>query len=84
MLTAFQCKFGWNKVKYARITITHVCFVALTIAWSPGSCLSTRPVSLVFKQVPQNPVMDKKWGKSANMKVFTKMSILSRIVKGNK
>ena len=23
----FQCEFGWIKVKYARITITHVCFI---------------------------------------------------------
>ena len=30
----FQCEFGWNKVKYARITITHVCFIALTLARS--------------------------------------------------
>ena len=32
----FQCTFGWNKVKYARITITHVCFIALTLAGSLG------------------------------------------------
>ena len=32
----FQCAFGWNKVKYARITITHVCFIALTLAGSLG------------------------------------------------
>ena len=23
------CELGWDKVKYARITITHVCFCAL-------------------------------------------------------
>ena len=32
----FQCKLGWNKVKYARITITHVCFIALTLAGVTG------------------------------------------------
>ena len=32
----FQCEFSWNKVKYARITITHVCFIALTLAGSLG------------------------------------------------
>ena len=32
----FQCELGWNKVKYARITITHVCFIALTLAGSLG------------------------------------------------
>ena len=53
-----QCKkskFGWNKVKYARLTVTHVCFIALTLAGSLGRCLSTRPVGLLFKQLPQNP-----------------------------
>ena len=24
----FQCDFEWNQVKYARITITYVCFIA--------------------------------------------------------
>ena len=32
----FQCEFGWNKVKYARITIKHACFIALTLARSLG------------------------------------------------
>ena len=34
----FQCELGWNKVKYARKTITHVCFIALTLAGSLGWC----------------------------------------------
>ena len=34
----FQCELSWNKVKYARITITHVCFIALTLAGSLGWC----------------------------------------------
>ena len=38
----FQCGFHWNKVKYVGITITHVCFTALTLAWSLGRCLNTR------------------------------------------
>ena len=38
LLTASHCEFGWNKVKYVRITITHVCFIALTIAGSLGRC----------------------------------------------
>ena len=50
----FQCEFGWNKVKYARITITHVCFIALTLAGSLGRCLNTRPISFVFKQHPRD------------------------------
>ena len=32
----FQCELGWNKVKYARITITYVCVIALTLAGSLG------------------------------------------------
>ena len=32
----FQCELDWNKVKYARITIAHVCFIALTLAGSLG------------------------------------------------
>ena len=33
-LGRFQCGIGWNQVKYARITITHVCFIALSFAGS--------------------------------------------------
>ena len=36
----FQCGLCWNRVKYARITITHVCFIALTLAGSLGQCLN--------------------------------------------
>ena len=32
----FQGECGWNKVNYARITITHVCFIALTVAGPSG------------------------------------------------
>ena len=35
-----------------RITITHVCFIASTLAGSLGRCLYTRPIGLVFKQLP--------------------------------
>ena len=41
--------------KHARITITHVCFIALTLAGSLGRCLNTRPKGLVFKQLPRDP-----------------------------
>ena len=30
----FQCKLDSNKVQYARITITHVCFIAFTLSRS--------------------------------------------------
>ena len=50
-----QCELGWNKVKYARITITHVCFTSLTLAGSLGRCLNTGPIGLVFKQHPRDP-----------------------------
>ena len=57
----FQCELGWNKVKYARITITHVCFIALTLAGSLGRCLNTRPIGLVFKQHPRDPANVNAW-----------------------
>ena len=50
----FQCGFGWNQVKYARITITHVCFIALTLAGALRRCLKTLPIGLVFKQLPRD------------------------------
>ena len=50
-----KCSFGWNQVEYARITITHVCFIVLTLAWSLRRCLNTQPHSLVFKRLPQDP-----------------------------
>ena len=43
-LQRFQCVICWIKVKYARITITHVCFIVLTLAGSLGRCLNTRPI----------------------------------------
>ena len=51
----FRWAFCWNQVKYAWITITHVCFIVLTLARSPGRCLNTRPNGLVFKQLPRDP-----------------------------
>ena len=44
----FQCGLGLNQVKYARITITHVCFIALTLAGSLGRCLNTAECSNSF------------------------------------
>ena len=35
------------------ITITHVCFIALTLAGSLVRCLNMRPNSLMFKQLPR-------------------------------
>ena len=51
VLVAFSGHFGLNEVKYARITITHVCFIALRLAGSLGRCLNTRHVGLVFKHI---------------------------------
>ena len=51
----FGCELGWIKVKYARIKITYVCFIALTFAGSLGRFLITRPLGLVFKQHPRDP-----------------------------
>ena len=43
VLAMFSVSFGRNQVKYARITITYVCFNALTLALSMGGCLNTQP-----------------------------------------
>ena len=48
---SFQRALCRYQVKYARITITHVCFIPLTLAVSLGGCLKTRPDGLVFKQL---------------------------------
>ena len=55
VLAAFWCELGWEKVKYARITITHACLIALTLAESLERCLNNRPIGLVFKQLPRDP-----------------------------
>ena len=47
--------FGSNQVKYARIMIAHVCFISLALAGSLGRCLTARPNSLMFKQLPGDP-----------------------------
>ena len=57
----FQYELGWNEVKYARIMITHVCFIALTLAGSLRRCLNTRPIGLVFKQHPPDPANVNSW-----------------------
>ena len=38
---------GFMQVKYAELTTTHVCFIALTLAGSLGRCLN--------KQLPRDP-----------------------------
>ena len=38
----FQCVFEWKLIKYARIVITYVCFIALTLAGFLGLYLNTR------------------------------------------
>ena len=50
-----QCYLGQNQVNYARITIIHVCFIALRLAGSLRRCLSTRPNGLMFKQLSLDP-----------------------------
>ena len=51
-LQRFQCDFGSNKIKYARMTITHICSIVLTLVGSLRRCLNTRLVGLVLKQLP--------------------------------
>ena len=53
VLTAtLQCEFGWNKIKYARITISIIFVIALTLDGSLGRYLSTLLIGLVFKRLP--------------------------------
>ena len=39
-----QGDFGCNQIKYPKITVTHVCFIALILATSLARCLNTRPL----------------------------------------
>ena len=48
----FQCRFGSNLVKFARITITRLFHY---IARSLERCLNTWPNGLMFKQPPWDP-----------------------------
>ena len=57
----YQCGFGWNQVNYVRIMITHVFFIALTLAGSLRRCLNTLPNGLVFKLLPQIPANVYAW-----------------------
>ena len=58
VFAAFSVRSG---LEYARITITHVCFIALTLAGSLGRCLNPRPIGLVFKQHPRDPANVNAW-----------------------
>ena len=51
-------------VIYARITVTHICFIAWTLAGSLGRCLNSRPNGLVFKQLPRDPANVHAWKKT--------------------
>ena len=57
----FQRGLCWNQEEYARITITHVCFIALTLAGSLWRCLNTRPNGLVVKQLPRDQANVNAW-----------------------
>ena len=49
----FSVGFWLESGKYAKITITHVCFIALTLAGSLGG--STGPNGLILKQLTRVP-----------------------------
>ena len=46
----YQCGLGWNQVKYARITITH-------LLGSSDDVLNTWPNGLMLKQCPLDPAI---------------------------
>ena len=48
----FQRRLGWNEVKYARITITHICLITLTLASSVEQYMNIWPKGRMFKQLP--------------------------------
>ena len=51
----FQRSLGWNQVKYASISIEHVCFIALTLAGSLGRSLNTWPKQLRVQTMSSGP-----------------------------
>ena len=75
--------FCWNHVKYARITITHVCYISLTFGGSLGRCLNTWPDGLLFKQLPRDPtrVMHEKTCDPYNISQYTRFWYLSLMCK---
>ena len=54
-LWAFSSQFAVGIVSYARTTIIHGYFIAITFAWSLGRYLNTQPSGLVFKQLSRDP-----------------------------
>ena len=52
---AFSSQFSVRIVIYARTSIIHGYFIAITFAGSLGRYLNTRPSSLMFKQLPRDP-----------------------------
>ena len=51
----FSSQFAIGIVSYARTTIIHGYFIAITFAGSLRRYLNTRPSGLVFKQLPGDP-----------------------------
>ena len=52
---AFSSQFAAGIVSYARTTIIHGYFIAITFAGSLGRYLNAWPSGLVFKQLPRDP-----------------------------
>ena len=57
----FSSQFAVGIVSYARTTIIHIYFIAITFAGSLGRYLNTRPSGLVFKQLSRDPANIKPW-----------------------
>ena len=53
-LCAFSSQFAVGIVNYARKTINHGYFIAITFAGSLGRYLNSRLSGLVFKQLPRD------------------------------
>ena len=62
----FSSQFAVGIVSYARTTIIHGYFIAITFAGSLGRYLNTRPSGLVFKQLPRDPANVDAWKTMGN------------------
>ena len=53
------------------MAITHVCFIALTLARSLKRCFNNLPISLVFKQHPRDPANVNAWKKTCVIPILS-------------
>ena len=77
LLSFKQClrwTYGFNQTKYTRITITHDCLTAITLAGSLSRCLNAQFNGLVFKQLPRHSVDIDTWKNMCNPYMYNYIS----------